>query len=241
MKNLILIITFIFLPLNALSDNLNLMESDKKVIGKIIRNYILDNPEIIGEAILLLQEKNEQINISNQKNEIKLLKNSILYPKENTIIGNKKGKITITEFFDYNCGYCKIMFKTIRKLIQEDDNLRIVLIEFPILGESSTLASRAALASLYQNYYSLFHQELMSFKGQLNKKNIFLIAQKNGINIKKLKNDMNKPEINNIIKRNKLMAKRLSISGTPAIIIGEKLIPGAIDEKELKEILYNIE
>ena len=131
------------------------------------------------------------------------------------------------------------MFKTIRKLIQEDDNLRIVLIEFPILGESSTLASRAALASLYQNQYSLFHQELMSFKGKLNKKNIFLIAKNNEINIKKLQNDMNKPEIDNIIKRNKLIAKRLSISGTPAIIIGDKLIPGAIDKKELKEILYN--
>ena len=115
-----------------------------------------------------------------------------------------------------------------------------MLIELPILGDSSTFASKAALASLKQNKYSDFHQDLISFKGVLDADIIFSIAKNNEINIDQLKKDMNDPGIEKIIEKNKLIAKKLQITGTPALVVDNQLFPGAIEEEELNNLLINI-
>ncbi len=240
MKNIVIIITLLISNYSYASSNENSRNYNETVIGEIVRNYILNNPEIIREAIILLQEKDETSLIKEQKAQIESLKKELSYPENPTIIGNPDGKLILTEFFDYNCGYCKIMFSRINNIINKNKKLKVVLIELPILGDSSTFASKAALASLKQNKYSDFHQDLISFKGVLDTDIIFSIAKNNEINIDQLKKDMNDPGIEKIIEKNKLIAKKLQITGTPALVVDNQLFPGAIEEEELNNLLINI-
>tara|TARA_A100001011_G_C14233497_1_gene809941 strand:+ start:302 stop:1036 length:735 start_codon:yes stop_codon:yes gene_type:complete len=242
MRKILLTIFIINILFHSIANsNSNLSALDKAILNDAIRNYILDNPEIIRDAIILLQERDEIALIKEQRKQIELFEKELLYPKNKTIIGNPDGKLIITEFFDYNCGYCKIMFSRINNIIKKNEKIKVVLIELPILGDKSTFASKVALASLKQDKYSEFHQGLISFKGTLDTDTIFSIAKNNKININKLKVDMRDPEIDKLIEKNKLIAKKLKITGTPAIIIDNKLFPGAIDEEEINNLLLDLD
>ena len=224
-------------PPASAQDKSSLSPAQKDEVKKLVREYLLENPQVISEAIDALQAKEDKDKADKQAAVIANRKQEIFNPSEGTVIGNAKGDVTLVEFFDYNCGYCKKMYQAMGEVLQEDKKLRVVLKEYPILGPSSVTAARAALASVKQGKYAAFHMALLSHKGSLNDGAIQEIAKGVGLDVKKLQEDMKAPEISTVIARNRDLAQALSISGTPALIIGKEFVPGAIDKEHLLELI----
>lgn len=212
-------------------------DAEAEAVKGLVREYILENPEIIAEAITLLQEKQESQKIERQQATLLELKPELHNPPEQTIIGNPDGEVTVVEFFDYNCGYCKSMFETVQKSLQENDEIRLVLIEFPILGPNSITATKAALAAREQDLYGPFHQALILHRGSLNEATIMTLARGVGLNIDQLKADMKDPELDKIIAKNRDIAQQLEINGTPAFVIGSTLVPGAVSLEQFNQLI----
>ncbi len=212
-------------------------EAQKKEVKALVREYILQNPEIVTEAVALLQEKEEKAKAGRVTAAINSNKAALFNPPEGTVLGNPKGDVTLVEFFDYNCGYCKQVFPTLMDTVKEDGKIKLVVKEFPILGNPSVVASRAALASRKQNKYTEFHTAMLSHRGSLTEESIMKIAADVKLDVKKLQADMKAPEINEILQRNHALAQQLGIEGTPAIVVGETLVPGALQKDHLKELI----
>ena len=149
--------------------------------------------------------------------------------------GNPEGDVTVVEFFDYQCPYCKLVEPAVEDLIKGDSKLRIVYKEFPILGPVSTYASRVALAAMKQGKYVEFHTAMMAAKGKITEDIVMKIAADAGLDLAKVKIDMNAPEIEKTIQHSYELADALGINGTPAFIIGDALLPGAADLATLKK------
>ena len=167
-----------------------------------------------------------------KQNAIKLIKDA-----DNPSVFPKQADITIYEFFDYNCGYCKSVVKTIMDVLSEDKKVNFVFVEFPILSQQSYFAAKAALASKNQNLYSKFHLSLMTIKGRVNEEKVFSTAKEIGLDIDQLKIDMNNPKIEQQLAKNREIAKLLNLNGTPAFIIGDIIYSGALNLNNLKKII----
>ena len=231
MKQKIQILLLVFTSLFSIvfpscSHEINIEE-----IETIIKNYLIKNPKTIKST---LDDYKKTAEINKKNNAIKLLKDI-----ENPGIYNENSDITIYEFFDYNCGYCKRSFPELMELISENKDIKVILKELPVLGESSILASKAAIASLKQDKYFAMHQELINFSGQITINDIIDISKRVGINHEQLKNDMNKDETVLLIKENYRLADLIGVRGTPAFIINKELIPGAIGKEDMIKILKN--
>ena len=212
--------------------NTNFAYADKieqNKIEVIIKKFLLNNPELIKSTLENYEITQE---IKKKQNAIELLNIS-----NNPRLLQKNADITIFEFFDYNCGYCKSVVKLLLDTINEDKKINLVFVEFPILSEDSYTASLAALAAEKQNLYSQFHISLMKVRGRINEKQIFKTAKEVGLDINKLKLDMENPDIQLILKTNREVAKLLQLNGTPAFIIGDVIYPGAIKKDQLKKAI----
>ena len=222
---IILVFTSFFLIVfPSYSHEINIEE-----IETIIKNYLIKNPKIIKST---LDDYKKTAEINKKNNAIKLLRDI-----ENPGIYNENSDITIYEFFDYNCGYCKSVVKTIMDVMSEDKKINLVFVELPILSQNSYIAATAALASEKQGLYNDYHLSLMSVKGRINEDVIFKIAKKTGLNINQLKIDMKNPEIENKLTKNREIAKLLNLNGTPAFIVGDIIYPGALQKNDLKQII----
>ena len=195
--------------------------------------------KIFSEDRSVLPRILDKLEIIEEQNNIK---NIALYYKDlvkndNLFLGNKNGKEIIIEFFDYNCGYCKRSFPEIMELISENKDIKIILKELPVLGESSILASKASIASQKQNKYFEFHQELINFSGIISLIDIKKISKELGINFEQLQRDMNSEETILLINESYRLADLIGVRGTPAFIINSNLIPGAIGKNEMLRFL----
>jgi len=195
--------------------------------------------KIFSEDKSILPRILDKLEIIEEQNNIK---NIALYYKDlikndNLYLGNKNGKEIIIEFFDYNCGYCKRSFPEIMELVSENKDIKIILKELPVLGESSILASKASIASQKQNKYFEFHQELINFSGLISLIDIKKISKELGINYEQLQKDMNSEETILLINESYRLADLIGVRGTPAFIINNNLIPGAIGKNEMLRFL----
>ena len=219
-------ILFIF----ALPSHANQMSQEN--IEKIIENFLIKNPQLL-RSVLDNYKKNTEL--EKKKKAIQSLKSL-----KNPGIFQKNADITIYEFFDYNCGYCKSVVKTIMETISEDKRINVVFVEFPILSQESYTAAVAALASQQQNLYNKFHLSLMKIRGKVDNEKVFKTANEIGLDIQKLKIDMNNSDIPKRLNQNREIAKILNLNGTPAFIIGDVIYPGALTKKNLKEIIKKV-
>ncbi|MCR9071983.1 MAG: DsbA family protein [Alphaproteobacteria bacterium] len=153
------------------------------------------------------------------------------------MLGNPDGDVTIVEFFDYQCGYCKTMMKPLLDLVQEDGNIRLILKEFPILGPESETAAVASLAAQRQGKYEIFHTALLGLRGRLSTEAIWQVALEAGLDIETLKKDMADPVLQQHIRKSYQLAQALEIQGTPAFTIGNQIIPGAVSKEQLAELV----
>ncbi len=204
-------------------------EIKKEEIEKIIKNYLIQNPELMQST---LEDYKKTVEINKKNDAIALLRDI-----KNPGFFNENSDTTIYEFFDYNCGYCKSVVEPIMSVISEDKKVDFVFVEFPILSKSSYIAATAALAAERQGLYNNFHLSLMKIRGRITEEIIFEIAKKTGLNINQLKNDMKNPEIENKLKKNREIAKLLNLNGTPAFIVGDIIYPGALQKNNLKQMI----
>ena len=172
-----------------------------------------------------------------QRETLKAQQAILTQDPDSPVIGNPDGDVVVVEFFDYRCGYCKKVVNDLRQVVESDGNIRLVMKEFPILGPESQLAARAALASAKQGRYEEFHFALMTARGQINEASIMAIAEDSGLDIDRLKQDMEGEEIDALLQKNFELAQSLGIRGTPAFVIGDELYPGALDLQSLKALI----
>lgn len=214
----------------------NVSKTQKEDIEDIVRNYLLENPSIIREALQALQLKEAREKQELVAKNLKAFEKEIFADPNSPSAGNKKAEVSVVAFFDYNCGYCKQSLPMLKELLAKDSSIRIVYKEYPILSQSSQLAAKAALAAHRQGKYAEFHEALTNAE-EINDEFIKTISKKLGVNYETLTKDMNDPKINEYLASNYTLANNLNIQGTPAYIVGTRVIPGAIDLSSLINIV----
>ena len=211
--------------------------AQRDAIRALLVETLRAQPELVLEALQMLEQRQEAEARSAARQALKDRQREIFEDASNPVAGNPQGRTILVEFFDYRCPYCKQMDAPIKTLVAAEPDLRIVRKDLPVLGPASIVASRAALAARLQNKYPAMHDALMGFRGQLDEAAIFRIAGDVGIDVARLRRDMESPEIGAQLQRNAALAPALAINGTPAFVIGDTLVPGAVDLATLRSLI----
>lgn len=211
----------------------------EKAIGEIVRKYLLANPEVLLEVSKELEKRQTEQKAKQQLKLISSQKKELFYSPYDYVVGKKDGKITVVEFFDYNCGWCKRALTEVSALVKADPDVRVVMKEFPIFGEHSEFAAKAAMASIAQGKYWPFHMALMREK-RVTTDNVLQIAERVGIDVDKLKAEMAKPVYEEAMRRNMAIAQSLGIQGTPGFIIDGEISPGYLPVAALKQKIAEV-
>lgn len=207
--------------------------AEEAKIQKIVRDYLQAHPEVIVDALQSYQHRQDTQKVEQVRKSIAALKDELFKDPTSPVAGNPNGDVTVVEFFDYRCPYCKAVAPDLAKAVATDGKVRLIYKEFPILGPASFTAAKAALAAARQDKYLAFHDKLFAFKGNLDDAAIYGMASDLGLDVARLKADMEMPEIEGIIDHSYRLAEKLKIQGTPAFIIGSDLLPGAASFDDL--------
>lgn len=224
------------LPANAFDD------AQKKEIGDIVRQYLIQNPEVLLEAQDALQAKRDQAMAAKASTAIENNKKELFSDKSDLVLGNPKGDVTVVEFFDYNCTYCKHAIKDMTALIKSDPNVRFVLKEFPILGQDSIEAHKIALAfrAIAPEKYGQFHMALLGGQAHADKETALKVAESLGVSKAEIAKEVAANAGQETVKTSYQLADALGIQGTPAYVIGDDLIPGAAGLDTLTQKVANM-
>jgi protein-disulfide isomerase len=214
-----------------------LTAKQKEEVERVIHDYFLKHPEFMVEVLRAAEGKLKAQRNSEAKNAITGKRQELLRDPTTPVGGNPDGDVTIVEFFDYRCPYCKQVEPAIEALVREDRKIRIVYKEFPVLGPESVYASRMALAARKQGKYAAFHDAMMAVHGAVNEESIVKTAEAAGLDVAQAKLDMDSAEVKDSLKRNYALADALDIQGTPAFIVGDTLVPGATDIEALRKLV----
>lgn len=209
----------------------------KSEVEKIVREYLMENGNVILESIEAYQLKQEQEQTQAASEAIRN-ESAFLYQNESSPqVGNPNASVTIVEFFDYNCGYCKRALADLVELLDEDSDLRIVFKEVPILSPTSREAARWAIAANKQGKYFAYHQLLMNHSGQTDEATLESLAKQAGLDVDQLKKDKDSSEVDAIIDKNLEYMEKFGIRGTPSFVVGDELLRGFVGKDALKEII----
>lgn len=203
-------------------------------IKELALQAIRENPQIIMEAVQLLEAEQAAAQADAQAEVLKNQRELLERDPNAPVLGNPDGDVTVVEFFDYNCPYCKRAMAEVQGLIAADPNVRLVYREWPILGEGSVFAARAALAAREQGKYEEFHWALMGMQGRAEEASVLRVAEEMGLNTERLLADMDAPEIEEHIATSMRLTQALGFNGTPSFVIGDNLIPGFVEEEQLR-------
>ncbi|WP_246567345.1 DsbA family protein [Gemmobacter fulva] len=228
---MILAATFaLALPEQSLSQEI----SDDR-IKALVAETLRENPELVLEALQALEARQAEAQAATAASVLTKERTTLERDPNAPILGNPDGDVTIVEFFDYNCPYCKRAMPEVNALMADDTNVRLVLREWPILSEGSAFAARAALASRQQGKYAEMHDALMTMRGKVEAEAVLRIAGEVGLDIEKLKIDMQSPEVEEHIATSMRLAEALGFNGTPSFVVGDQLIPGFVEKPQLVE------
>ena len=209
----------------------------RREIESIIHDYLLQHPEVLIEAMRAAEDKVKTEAGEKAKQALVARRSEIFDDPGTPVGGNPKGDVTLVEFFDYRCPYCKQVQPRLKELLAGDHQLRIAYKEFPILGSVSVAAARAALAAHRQSKYEAFHDAMMAASGQITEDTVYQVADAVGLDVDRLKRDMSSPPIDAVLKANRALAEALDITGTPGFVIGDQMVPGAIELSSLRELV----
>ena len=202
-------------------------------IKQLALEAILENPDIIMQAVAILQQREQERATSGASTVRLQLESDPNAPN----LGDPEGDVTVVEFFDYNCPYCRSAGQTLQALLAADANVRVIYREWPILGEDSVIAARAALAAREQGKYEAFHWALMNGEGRVTEAIIFKVARDLGMDVAKLEADMVSPAVEAHIALSNALAQQLGFTGTPAFIVGDKTAPGMLSFDEITRLV----
>ncbi len=226
-------------PAAAQDGSAPLTADQEAAVEGIIQRYLNENPQVIVDALRAMQARAERQAEEETRETIARLRDRLIENDGLPMAGNPDGDITVVEFFDYHCGYCKRVMDDIVEVIETDGNVRFVFFEFPILSENSRLAARAALAARFQDpdIYFEFHRQLMDHSGRHNADSIRRIATDLELDVDQLFTDIQDDRVTQMLRYNFELAEELGVSGTPAFIVGDELIPGAIGISEMRRLI----
>jgi protein-disulfide isomerase len=205
--------------------------------GRRVHDYLLQHPEVIMEAVGRLEARTRAEEESEAQSVLKARADEVFRDPASPVGGNPAGDVTMVEFFDYNCPYCRRVAGPMRETMAADPQLRVVYKEFPILGPNSVIAAKAALAADRQGRYVAFHDALMQEKGVADESSALRIAAEVGLDVARLKADMADSAIQSAIDRNLKLAQVLRIGGTPGFVIGDQILRGAADGATLRALV----
>lgn len=213
-----------------------LTPDQRKAVEALVREVLVKNPEIIQEALAELDKRNAQGQAEAQAQALLTDKATLYDSPRHAVVGNPQGDVTLIEFFDYNCGYCKRSLEDLRALVGADPKLKVILKDFPILGPDSVEASRVAVAAKNQlkgDKYWDFHHRLMSQKGRVNGEKAIEAAKESGADVARLRKDMEAPETRAAIEETVALGDRLNLTGTPAFVLANEVVFGAVGTEAL--------
>lgn|SRR5579872_1015830 len=211
-------------------------EQHKELEG-VIHDYLMKHPEVMVEVLQSAEDKLKSESHDKAAKALIAHRTELLNNPNSPVAGNPQGDVTLVEFFDYRCPYCKQVEPSLEALVGQDRNLRFIYKEFPVLGPDSVTAARAALAARKQGKYDAFHKAMMALKGQINEAAIYKVAASVGLDADRLKRDMEAPDIGRELKDNMALAQALQIQGTPGFVIGDQIVPGAVELDTLKDMI----
>ena len=204
--------------------------TDRATLNSIIEDFIRNNPEIVRDTLITLAAREKA-----ERKQTGLAK--VRDDQGDPVMGNANGTITLYEFSDYNCGYCKRVFEPIQQLVRDNPDVRLVIKEFPILSQSSLVAAKAAIAAEMQGKFGDYHIAMMTYRGQITDAVVMRMAVQSGVDIEQLKSDMESSKTMAIIQRTREAAAALEINGTPGLVVGDTVVPGAIGLDELIKLI----
>ena len=202
-------------------------ELNEADIKRLALEAILEKPEILIEALSILQERENAALVEAQSTALTELRDD--FEQNAPIFGNLDGSVTLVEFFDYNCGYCRRAAPEVKAVLETSKDVRIIYREFPILGPGSEIAARASLAARNQGKYQQFHEAMMALNGQAFEASVMEVAGDVGLDLEVLKTDMQSDLVNDHIAASLRLAEALRITGTPTFVLGDEIIPGVIE------------
>ena len=206
-------------------------------IEEIIQKYLIENPKLVVDALNEYQRQEEKRMEEQASTALSDNMDFLVNNPASPFIGKEDAKHVVVEFFDYNCGYCKRALPDIKKVVDNYEDVKIVFKEFPILSPDSEMASRYALAANEQGKYFEYHSALMEAKGRLNESRLLDIAEGLSLDIEKLKEDKESEKVTALINKTREKAQEIGIRGTPAFVVGDDLVRGAVGYDVLKEYL----
>jgi protein-disulfide isomerase len=221
----------------------SLTDAQKKEVQEVIKDYLLKNPEIIQETLIELDRRQRDAEVAARQKALKELGPQLASSKFNAVAGNPQGDVTIVEFFDYNCGFCKRGLTDLQRLMKDDPKLKVVLKDLPILSAGSRDAAAVALALKSQvkpEVFWDFHVKLMSKTGQIGKAQALEVAKSVGADVAALEKETASPEIASAFEESRKLADALGMSGTPAYVIADEVVIGAVGYDKLKEKVLSV-
>jgi protein-disulfide isomerase len=220
------------MPLSALAG-----EMDERRIKELVLEAIRENPGIVLEAVAILEQQQAEAADVARADVLARQRDRLERDPNAPVLGNPDGDVTVVEFFDYNCPYCRRAMEPVQGLLDADRNVRLVYREWPILGEGSVFAAKAALAARKQGKYEAFHWALMAMNGKAQEASVLRVATEVGLDVEQLRADMASAEIDEHIQTSMELAQALGFNGTPSFVIGDELAPGLVQQSQLMEMV----
>lgn len=206
-------------------------------IKELALEAIRENPQIIMEAVQLLEQEQAATQAEAAADVLKNQRQLLEHDPNAPVLGNPEGDVTVVEFFDYNCPYCRRAMSEVQGLLDADRNVRLVYREWPILGEGSVFAAKAALAAREQGKYEEFHWALMGMEERAEEASVMRLAEEIGLDVEKLRADMDAPEVQEHIDVSMRLTQALGFNGTPSFVIGADLVPGFVEQEQLEALV----
>jgi protein-disulfide isomerase len=211
----------------------------RQQIEGIIKNYLISHPEMMQDVMAELDKRQQSAEAEKHRLAVDDNSSAIFRSPHQVVLGNPQGNVTMVEFFDYNCGYCRHAMSDMLELLKTDSNLKFVLKEFPVLGEGSVEAAHVAVAARMQDAtgkkYLEFHQKLLGGRGAVDKTRALAVAREVGFDMARIEKDMGSDEVKKTIDEDMKLADALGVNGTPSYVVGEEVVVGAVGLDALKE------
>ncbi len=235
-----LLLSVFLAPAAGFAESGTFSGAQKGEIQRVVHDYLIKNPEVLVEAMTELRARQQQADKDSLRKALVTHHAALVNDPHTPVVGNPNGDVTVVEFFDYSCPYCKSVEDDLRALLKADDKVRLVLKEFPVLGPGSTLAAKAALAAQSQGKYREFHDALLTTRGQYTDDSLMRIGRSVGLDADRLKSDMEAPAVEAALAANNTVAEALGIRGTPAFVIGDQFFPGVISLRAMKAAIADV-
>lgn len=222
---------------SALAQEPAFTPAQRQAIEDIVREYLLRKPEILQEVITELEKRQAEAQQKAQATALTEAREALFNSVHGNVVGNPQGDVTLVEFFDYNCGYCKRALADIRELMRSDNRLKVVLKDLPVLGPDSVEASRVALAVKQQisgDRLFEYHARLMETRGRIGAEQALKVARDMKLDMARLQKDMSGPAVAAALSENQMLGQKLALSGTPAFVVGDQVISGAVGVEPLR-------